>query len=248
MDGDLLLPAGWGLVFLPQRQRRARVLLFLMRALLWLGVLVTVVAAGAGTAMAAPDVDLSAGEREIDDAVCEDFRRAATWNLAWIATFAIAAVGSAGTAALAPGDWIENDTRAGLYVTAAKSTIGVLAKLLDPLSISVAGLCGDRHPASASVRHAFLLEAARRERHTLILNVFGGLAVNTVGLLYLGYGRGAWESAWVSFGIGSAVGVASALTAPVQSWILNRRLESPSVAVVPSVGRSSTGIALAGTW
>jgi hypothetical protein len=82
----------------------------------------------------------------------------------------------------------------------------------------------------------------------LILNVFGGLAVNTAGLLYLGYGRGAWESAWISFGIGSAVGVAPALTAPVQSWILNRRLDRPSIAVVPTVGRSSTGIALAGMW
>ena len=219
-----------------------------MRALLWLGVLVPVVVAGVGTAMAAPAVDLGAREREIDEAVCEDFDRAAKWNFAWTATFAIAAVGSAGTAAFAPGNWFEKDTRAGLYVTAAKATVGVLAKLLDPLSINVQGLCGDRHPASASVRHAFLVEAAQRERHTLILNVFGGLAVNTVGLLYLGYGRGAWESAWISFGIGSAVGVASALTAPVHSWILNRRLDRPNIALVPTIGRGSTGMALAGTW
>jgi len=214
----------------------------------WFGVLVPVVVASGGTAMAAPAVDLSAREREIDDAVCEDFDRTAKWNFAWTTTFAIAAVGSAGTAAFAPSNWIENDTRAGLYVTAAKATIGVLAKLLDPLDISVEGLCDDRHPASASVRHAFLVEAARRERHTLILNVFGGLAVNTVGLLYLGYARGAWESAWISFGIGSAVGVASTLTAPVHSWILNRRLDRPSIAVVPTIGRGSTGMALAGTW
>ena len=219
-----------------------------MHVSLWLGVLAPVVVAGVGTAMAAPAAELSAREREIDDAVCEDFDRAAKWNLAWTATFAIAAVGSAGTAALAPGDWFENDTRAGLYVTAAKATVGVLAKVLDPLSINVEGLCGDRHPASANVRHAFLVEAAQRERHTLILNVFGGLAVNTAGLLYLGYGRGAWESAWISFGIGTAVGVASALTAPVQSWILNRRLDRPNIALVPTIGRGSTGIALAGTW
>jgi hypothetical protein len=160
-------------------------------AFLWLGVVV----ADAGPAMAAPVVDLGAREREIDDAVCEDFDRAAKWNLAWTATFAVAAVGSAGTAAFAPGDWFERDTRAGLYVTSAKATVGVLAKLLDPLSINVEGLCGDRHPAPANVRHAFLVEVAQRERHTLILNVFGGLAVNTIGLLYLGYGRGAWESA-----------------------------------------------------
>ena len=217
-----------------------------MRSLLWLGLLVPVV--GAGTAMAAPAADLSAGEGEIDDAVCADFRRAATWSLAWTVTFAIAAVGSAGTAAFAPGDWFEKDARAGLYVTAAKATVGVLAKLLEPLTINVEGLCGDRHPTSASGRHAFLVEAARRERHTLILNVFGGLAVNTIGLLYLGYGRGAWESAWLSFGIGSAVGVASALTAPVQSWLLNRRLDRPTMALVPTIGHGSTGMALAGMW
>jgi len=219
-----------------------------MRAPLWFVVLVPVVVAGAGPALAAPAVDLSAREREIDDAVCEDFHRAAKWNAAWTATFAIAAVGSASVAAFAPSNWIESDTRAGLYVTAAKATIGVLAKILDPLSINVTGLCGDHHPASANVRHAFLVEAAQRERHTLILNVFGGLAVNTVGLLYLGYGRGAWKSAWISFGIGSAVGVASALTAPVQSWILNRRLDRSGIAVVPTIGRGSAGLALAGAW
>jgi hypothetical protein len=218
-----------------------------MRSLLWLGLLVPVL--GAGTAMAAPAADLGAGEREIDDAVCEDFRRAATWSLAWTATFAIAAVGSAGTAALAPGDWMGNDARAGLYVTAAKSTLGVLAKLVDPLHIDVEGLCHDRHPASAKARHALLVEAAHRERNTLLLNIFGGLAVNTAGLLYLGYGRGAWESAWISFGIGTAVGVASALTAPVHSWLLKRRLDrSHHIAAVPTIGRGSTGVALAGTW
>ena len=218
-----------------------------MRSLLWLGLLVPVV--GAGTAMAAPAADLSAGEGEIDDAVCADFRRAATWSLAWTVTFAIAAVGSAGTAALAPGDWMGNDARAGLYVTAAKSTLGVLAKLVDPLHIDVEGLCHDRHPASVKARHALLVEAAHRERHALILNIFGGLAVNTAGLLYLGYGRGAWESAWISFGIGTAVGVASALTAPVHSWLLKRRRDRPhDIAAVPMIGRGSTGVALAGTW
>jgi hypothetical protein len=219
-----------------------------MHVFLWLGVLAPVVGAGVGTAVAAPAVELSVREREIDDAVCEDFHRAAQWSFAWTATFAIAAVGGAGTAAFAPSNWIGDDTRAGLYVTAAKATVGVLAKALDPLRINVSGLCGDRHPASAQVRHAFLVEAAQRERHTLILNVFGGLAVNTAGLLYLGYARGAWESAWISFGIGSAVGLASALTAPVQSWILNRRLGRPSIALVPAVGRGSAGMALAGTW
>jgi len=219
-----------------------------MRALLWLGVLESVVLASGRIAIAAP-VDLSAGGCEIDDVVCQDFRRAAKWNLAWTATFAIAAVGSAGTAAFAPRDWLENDTRAGLYVTAAKATIGVLAKLVAPLHIDVEGLCHDPHPASTTARHALLIEAAHRERNTLLLNILGGLAINTAGLLYLGYGRGAWESAWVSFGIGTAVGVASTLTAPVHSWFLEHRLNSPQhIAAVPMIGRGGAGVALAASW
>jgi hypothetical protein len=223
-----------------------------MRVPQLLGVLGAAVVAGAGTAMAAPTADLGPKEREIDDAVCEDSRRTGTWNLAWTATFAIAAVGSAGTAVFAPRAWIESEPRAGLYVTAAKATVGVVAKLVDPLRIDVEGLCHDPRPASKRARHALLVEAAQRERHTLILNIFGGLAINTGGLLYLGYGRGAWQTAWISFGIGTAVGVASTLTAPVQSWFLNRRRDrSHHIAVVPAIqnlGRGSTGVALAGTW
>ena len=221
----------------------------LPRALPLLCVLVATVIASARFAMATPPADLGAAEREIDDAVCGDYLRAATWNTAWAATFAIAAVGSAGYAALAPPDWIESEPRAALYVTAAKATIGAIVKLVDPLQIDVEGLCHDPHPASAKARHALLVEAAQDERHALIPNIFGGLALNTVGLLYLGYGRGAWQSAWISFGVGTAVGVASTLTAPLQSWLLKRRLDrSHHIAAVPLIGRQGNGVALATTW
>lgn len=207
------------------------------------------VAARAGTAKSAPASDLDHREWEIDDAVCGDYLRADTWNTIWTATFIIAAVGSASYAALAPRGWIESDPRAGLYVTAGKATVGAVAKLVDPLEIDVKGLCHDSHPASARVRHASLINAAQRERHALIISIFGGLAINTVGLLYLGYVRGAWQTAWISFGIGTAVGVASTLTAPIQSWFLDRRLDrSRRIAVVPVIGPGGGGVALAGTW
>jgi hypothetical protein len=125
----------------------------------------------------------------------------------------------------------------------------MIVHAIDHPHINVEGLCHDHHPASDRARHALLVEAAQHESHVLILNIFGGLAINTAGLLYLGYGRGAWESAWISFGIGSAVGVASALTAPIHAWLLQRRLDRDHhVAVVPTIGRCSTGVALAGTW
>jgi hypothetical protein len=213
--------------------------------LLWFGFLIP----GAGTAMAAPHEDVQAAEREIDDAVCADYLRAETWNRGWAATFVITAVGSATYAAFAPEGWIEREPRAALYVTAAKATVGAIVKLASPLRIDVEGLCHDPHPASARARHALLVEASQGERNALIPNIFGGLALNTVGLLYLGYGRGAWQSAWVSFGIGTAVGVASTLTAPLQSWLLRRRLDqSHHIAAVPTIGAGTGGVALAGTW
>jgi hypothetical protein len=203
----------------------------------------------AGVVRAAAATELAVEEKKIDQAVCDDYRRSSTWNTAWASIFGVAAVGSAGIAALAPGDWIDSDHRAGLYVTAAKATVGVVAKLVDPLDIDVEGACRHSRPASARDRHALLVEAARRERRTLIPNVVGGLAVNTFGLIYLGYVRGAWSSAWISFGIGSAVGVASAITAPLQSWLLKRRLDDGrAVAVVPVIGRGTGGVAMAGTW
>jgi hypothetical protein len=188
-------------------------------------------------------------ENEIDAAVCEDEERAGWWNEAWAITFGVAAVASAGVATFAPADWLKSDTRAGLYVTATKATLGVAAKLIQPLDIDVAGVCHDRRPESMKKRHAILDEVARRERRALIPNIFGGLLVNAFGLLYLGYGRGAWETGWISFGTGSAVAVASVLTAPTSSWLLRRRLiQAPRVAAVPQLGRQTAGVALVAAW
>jgi hypothetical protein len=221
-----------------------------MCALLLLGVIVPApIVAGAGIAMGAPPGDPRAAEDEIDDAVCEDSSRAATWNTAWAVTFAIAAVGSAGYATLAPSDWMDADKRAGFYVTAAKATVGAVAKFVDPLLIDVKGLCHDPERASAKTRHALLVEAAQREHRALMPSIFGGLAINMAGWLYLGFGRGAWETAWISFGIGTAVGVASTVTAPVQSWLLRRRLaRSRHLAAMPMIGPQTSGLALIGTW
>jgi hypothetical protein len=220
------------------------------RVLIWLAILAplgSTVARGASATSPAP---LSVQEREIDDAVCEDFRRAGTWNVAWAATFGIAAIGSASYAAFAPDGWIgAGDDRAALYVTAAKASVGVVAKLVDPLDIDVKDLCHDSRPTSVKARHASLVEAAEREHRALSLNIVGGVTINALGLLYLGYGRGDWHSAWISFGIGTAVGVASTLTAPVQSWFLRRRLDrSHQLAALPLMGPRSAGLVLTGTW
>jgi hypothetical protein len=203
-----------------------------------------------GLAWAETHGKLSHEDLEIDAALCEDARRAGPWDTAWAATFAIAAVGSAGIATFAPHTWLDSNRRAGLYVTAAKATIGAVDRLIDPLHFDTVGLCGDPHEASASARNALLLKAAHRERNGLALELLGGLALNTAGLLYLGYGRGSWQTAWISFGIGTAVGVASALTSPMQAWLLSRRrAESKrSLAMIGSIVSDRPGLALVGTW
>ncbi|HEY2730098.1 MAG TPA: hypothetical protein VGK52_09150 [Polyangia bacterium] len=192
-------------------------------------------------------------QRRIDDAVCADAARARTWNRAWAAIYGVTAVASAGFATFAPPEHLEEHRRAALYVTAAKASVGLLDKLVDPLRVDAAGPCD--HDASASgwvleaSRRGMLSEAARRERRALLTSVVGGLAVNSIGLLYLGLGRHAWSTAWVSFGVGFAASVASALTAPVKSWLLERELGPPlDIAVLPLIERDGLGLAVRARW
>jgi hypothetical protein len=210
---------------------------------------VVLVGASVGTAKAEQHAELGPKERKVDDAICDDFHRADRWNTGWAIAFSLAAVGSAGLATFAPREWFTSDTRASLYLTAAKATVAATFKLVKPLRIDVAGLCRPGEPTSARARHALLVEAADRERNALLPNIFGGLLLNSVSLLYLGWGRGDWEGAWISFGVGSAVSVASTLTAPTHSWLLRRRLDkSRSVAAVPMLGGRTRGVALVAIW
>jgi hypothetical protein len=219
-------------------------------ALLSLGLLL-LLADGGGfvAAEVLPREELGPKEAAIDDAICADNVRAGHWNTAWAVSFSLAAVTTAGLATLAPPDWFSSDTRAGLYVTAAKATLATAAKLVDPLRLDVGRLCDDGHATSVETRHALLGEAARKERRALIPNVLGGVVLNSVSLVYLGFVRGAWENAWISFAVGSAVSVVSTLTAPTHSWLLTRRMdEAHQVTAVPLLGVGSAGVALVTQW
>ncbi len=217
--------------------------------LLSLGVLVAASAGGEVEAATATREELGPKEAAIDDAICADHARVDGWNTAWAVTFSLAAVTTAGLATFAPHDWFSSDARAGLYVTAGKATIGAVAKLVHPLEIDVGRLCEDHVATSAKARHKSLTEAAHEERGALLTNIVGGLALNSVSLFYLGFGRGAWENAWISFGVGAAVSVVSTFTAPTHSWLLKRRIEeSHHVAAVPLLGGRSGGVALVATW
>lgn len=198
---------------------------------------------------AQPDPASEGAGNAVDDAVCQDHQRAHAWNEAWAVTFGAAALASAGLATFAPSSWFTDNTRAGLYVTAVKATIGVASKLAQPLEIDVKGVCADRRPQSRKTRHVLLNEVARREKRAIAPNVVGGLLLNAFGLFYMGYVRHAWESGWISFGIGSGVAVASVLTAPTQSWLLKRRMsEGARTALVPRLGHDGAGLALVGLF
>jgi hypothetical protein len=218
-------------------------------ALLAFVILLAAADGGRVVAAVASREELGPKEAAIDDAICADHARAGRWNAAWALTFSIAAVTTAGLATFAPSDWFSSDARAGLYVTAAKATVATAAKLVDPLRLDVGRLCDEGHEASVKTRHALLGEAARKERRALIPNVLGGVVLNSVSLIYLGFVRGDWDNAWISFAVGSAVSVVSTLTAPTQAWLLKRRLdESHQIAAVPFVGVGTAGMALVTRW
>jgi len=203
----------------------------------------------AGRAATATEPPVEGVGNAVDDAVCEDHARAGKWNEAWAVIFGAAAAATAGVATFTPASWLSSNRRAGLYVTAAKATIGVVAKLVQPLDIDVTGLCNDRRPQSRRTRHALLDEVARREKRAVVPALAGGLLLNSFGLLYMGYGRHDWDDGWISFGIGSAVAVASVLTAPTHSWLLKRRLsEGPRVALAPQLAPDAAGLSLVGAF
>jgi len=220
------------------------------RALIWTGVLATALGAGPGVAVAAPSDNPGADDsRAIDDALCADAILADTWNSAWAMSFTVTAVGSAGYATFSPGNKLDADSRAALYVTATKATAGAIAKWVAPLHLDAKEFCPDGHPGLARDRRALLADAAQREQRAILPGLVGGLFLNSLGLLYLGYQRHAWENAWLSFGVGTAVSVVSTLTAPTRAWRLNRRLgRLPHLAAIPMVGGDRLGVAIAARW
>jgi hypothetical protein len=219
------------------------------RALIWVGVLATALAAGRGVAVAAPPDSPGADQRAIDDALCADAILADTWNALWAMSFTVTAVGSAGYATFSPGNKRDGDTRAALYVTAVKATAGAIAKWVAPLHLDAKDFCPDGHPGSARDRRALLAEAAQREQRAVLPGIVGGLLLNSLGLLYLGHERHAWENAWLSFGVGTAVSVVSTLTAPSRAWRLNRRVSRPHhLAAMPVIGGDRIGVAIAAMW
>jgi len=147
--------------------------------------------------------------------LARDAARAHGWNLAWGLGFTGASILQAAVA-ISP---VSERVRDGMWVGAAKSTIGALVHAILPLRI--------REPSTCEEAEAILRKAARDERRLFYLNHFGGLALNTAGALLLAHVQ-TWREGLISFAIGYPVGVLHAYTLPRGSWHVVRAITAIS--------------------
>ena len=179
----------------------------------------------------------------IDDALAADAVYARRWNVAWGVTYAATAIGLATAARRIDG--LSPATRDGLWLSAGKAGLAALVRAFKPLSIEPAPVCAEAAAQRRALRHA-----VRRQRSAVLVNAAGGLVLNTAGLFYLGLRHDAWGKGALSFAVGTAVGLAAALTAPSRSWNMRDELTPPPAGptVVPIVGRGEIGVGLTTTW
>ena len=189
----------------------------------------------------------------LDRVLHAEARTAARWRWSWAAIFGAAAVGqlALATADVFPDDDRHDARQMSLYLGAAKATIGVGVRLFVPPRIARPTLTGD---ACADVRaaRAAIAWTAVRERRSMALNVFGGLALNLGGSLYLGLVEDSWADAGISFGMGTVVSVISAVTQPRRVWRQGGvHADGPLVLgwqLTPWLDRGGPGLAVTGTF
>ncbi len=140
------------------------------------------------------------------------------WNTAWAVGFGVAAAGQL-TLALSetkPLGTFDLDYRDMMYVGAAKATIGVAARLVLPLHVTVPAPTGDACGGLTALRGA-LADAGRRERRTFWLTIIGGTALNVAGALVLWHRRD-FPTGAISFVTALPIAPISSLTQPRTSW------------------------------
>ncbi|HVV88160.1 MAG TPA: hypothetical protein VHE35_34200, partial [Kofleriaceae bacterium] len=178
---------------------------------------------------------------------------ASRWRWSWAAIFGVAA---AGQLALALADVSPDDDRhdariAVLYLGAAKATIGLGARLVIPPRVTRPRLTGDACADDAAARRA-IARTAVRERRSMALNVFGGLALNLGTSVYVGVHDRSWTDAGLSFGVGTVVATVSALTQPRFIWRRGHTdARGPLVTawrLAPLAAPHATGLAVTGTF
>jgi len=167
-------------------------------------------------AYAAPDC---AGEADqlrahLEEADTNTFR----WNLAWSVLFGAAAVGQVVLAVTEtkPFGTFDDAYRDTMYVGAAKATIGVLSRVVTPLSFTVPDRNADRCAELVALR-ASLTTIAKKERQSFWLTHLGGTALNLAGVGLLWY-RHSFKDGAISFAMSFPIGPIGAYTMPRASW------------------------------
>lgn len=189
----------------------------------------------------------------LDRVLGAEARTAARWRWTWAAIFGAAAVGqlAIATADVFPDDDRHDARQMSLYLGAAKAAIGVGVRLFIPPRIARPARTGE---ACADVRaaRAAIAWTAVRERRSMALNVFGGLALNVSGSLYLGLVEDSWTDAGISFGMGTVVSIISAVTQPRRVWRQGGvHADGPLVVgwqLTPWLARAGPGLAVTGSF
>jgi len=139
--------------------------------------------------------------------------RATIWRWGWAAGFGASAAGQLALSYVVD----DPDQQLGLRASAAKATVGFLARVVIPLRVVVPIKYNDPCEELKSLRLA-IEKAGKKERNSFWLNHVGGLAVNGAAAVYLVYAASSSKTALLSMVIGSPVGWISTYTMPRWAW------------------------------
>lgn len=202
-----------------------------------------IIALVAAPAYAGPDCASDADQlrAHLEQADTNTFR----WNLAWGVLFGAAAVGQVVLAVTEtkPFGTFDDAYRDTMYVGAGKATIGVLSRVITPLSVSMPARNEDRCAELIALR-ASLTKIAKKERQSFWLTHLGGTALNLAGAGLLWY-RHSFKDGAISFAMSFPIGPISAYTMPRKSWHLWRE-QRASWAVTVAVQPEHTMFSIAG--
>jgi hypothetical protein len=225
-----------------------------MRTVLVLVALACALAASQTTASAQPRCDPAQTDR-IVKALRSEVQAADQWAITWATIFGAAAVVQVGFAVshvnpLGPNT---DNARRGLYIGAAKATIGFLARTVTPLRVATVSQQALDASSNECQRYQLayrsVMTTARREKNSFYLGHFGGLALHIIGAGILLANHGGRE-AITSFAVGYPVGLIHNYLMPRISWKLSRHLAAPSVSwlLMPTVSADGGGLTMIGTF
>lgn len=177
--------------------------------------------------------------------------RAARWRLGWGIGFGVVTIGQGALviAEFTPLGEYDAAAEASLMAGAAKSIIGLGARVIAPVKVPRPTVTGDPCADLAAAEDALAL-AARSEKQSFWLNHLGGLALQIGATLYIGLSADdAWDDAAISFAIGYTVGVSSTYTQPRAAWHEHRRSAADRRwHVGPLVSPHARGLAVVGSF